>query len=430
VNQLRVVTARRALVGLAALIVVGGFVLALLSGSGFGSLGAGSSGAYVPANQIVGSISGSAANSATGLGDMFTSMNNSPADNGYAVPGNTEIVGQQTTVTMMSTSTTTYASGGGTPPGMVSNVTQGSPSGAGGLIEFSSDLTIRTSAPEQTASGIVALAYSVGGYVAYQSTYSDSAFVVIRVPAAQYQQVLTQVKAMGIFVSETSNSNDVKVQYTDMNATLASLRTEQVALLRLLNQSTTINSTLAIETQLQQVNQQINDVESQILQTKTLVDYATLNVTVVESPQQVPLALTLSATPKNGTSPLSVTFNSQVKGGAQPYIVNYNFGDGYASEGQIVIHTYFQPGDYEVVVSATDQNGTVVQAMTTVKVAAAPTQSGLAVFLGNISGLFVNVIESIVEVAVVVLPLAAVAAAVIIPIQRHDRNQKGIKQSQ
>jgi hypothetical protein len=298
------------------------------------------------------------------------------------------------------------------------------------MIEFSTDLAITASAPQQTASAVSALAYSTGGYVAYQSTFNSSAYIVIRVPAADYQKVLSQVMTLGTFVSESSSSNDVSVQYTDMNATLASLRTEQNALLKLLNQTASINSTLAVESQLQQVDQQINDVESQILQTRTLIDYATINVTVTETPQKIPLAMTLSTIPVNGTAPLSVTFNAIVKGGAQPYVVNYNFGDGTAIQGQIVIHTYTQAGDYRVVVSATDQNGTVATQTATVRVVAAPSTSGVSSFFGYVGGLFLSVIEGIVEVAAVVLPLAGVAAAILIPIQRREKSRQGVKQSQ
>ena len=199
--------------------------------------------------------------------------------------------------------------------------------------------------------------------------------------------------------------------------------------MRLLNESASINSTLAIENQLQGVNQQINDIESQILQTRTLVSYSTINVTISQSAQQTPLSMSLSATPKNGTSPLSVTFNAVVKGGAQPYVINYNFGDGTSTQGQIVIHTYYQSGDYKVTVTATDQNGTVAEAGTTIHVQAPSAQSGLGAFLGTVSGLFVNVVEGIIEVAVVVLPLVAVGAIVVIPLRRYSRTQK-VKQSQ
>jgi len=235
---------------------------------------------------------------------------------------------------------------------------------------------------------------------------------------------------LGNVTSLTSSSNDVTVQYTNLNATLDSLLSEQTAFLRLLNESTSINSTLAIENQLQGVNQQINEVQSQILQTKTLIDFATIDVTVSKTARQVPLSMTLTATPKNGTAPLSVTFNAIVKGGVQPYVVNYNFGDGTADQGQVLIHTYYASGDYKVTVTATDQNGTVASAWATIRVSAAPTQYGAVNFLTMVANLFVSVVEGIVEVAVVVLPLAAVGAVIVIPLRRRSKTQKSIRQDQ
>lgn len=427
-NRLERLSARTAILGLVAVIVAGGFVLALYSNISltpwFGSAGLSPAGG--PVNQYVGSNNAAAA--ANSFGNLFGT-----GSQGGNNPGNTYVIGQTMLTTTMATvtevpSTTTSFNTQGTAG---SNFSQGSPSGAGGLIEFSSDLSLRSSSPSATASGIIALAYSVGGYVAYQSTYSSAANVVIRVPAAQYEQVLTKIEGMGTLLSLTSNSNDVRVQYTDLNATLLSLRTEQVQLLKLLNQSTTINSTLAIESQLQGVDQQINDIESQILQTRTLVTYSTINVSITVAAQQILLSMTpLSPIPNNGTAPLSVTFNAIVKGGAQPYVVNYNFGDGTATEGQIVIHTYYQPGNYKIIATATDQNGTVTQQSATIKVVAAPSPSGISNFLDMVGGLFVNVIEGIVEVAVVVLPIAAVGAAIIIPVQRRRGAQKSLKQSQ
>ncbi len=405
--------------GIAVIVVVGGFGLALLS-----NINPNSPSVFSPASPGYGGAT-DAVNAANGLGsihNLFTV--------GSAPPDNTQVVGPATTVTVTNSATTTFGNGATIPPQVGGNVTQGSPSNGGGLIEFSSGLSIRTVSPAQSASAVVALAYSVGGYVAYQSTYSNSAYVVIRVPAAEYQQVLTQVEAMGTVISLTSNSNDVRVQYTDLNATLASLTTEQGALLRLLNQSTTINTTLAIESQLQQVNQQINDVQSQILQTRTLISYATINVTISQTAQQTLPTMTLSASPKTGLAPLSVTFNANVKGGAQPYIINYNFGDGYAAQGQIIVHTFYQPGSYNVTVGVTDQEGNTTSAWTMVRVTAPPAQSGLNAFVGNVGGLFLSVVAGIIEVAVVVLPIAAVGAAIIIPLQRRGRSQKDVKQSQ
>jgi hypothetical protein len=433
-NRLGGVTLTRALTLLGALIVVGGFALALLSTN--------TSNAYNTFSPLSPATRASdVVLSGGGPGELYSMNLNSAV--GLASHGaagwydDTQVIQTSETVSTATMTAQTTGCGGCFPlQGAVSNLTSGpaggAPGGTGGMLEFSSDVGITSPTPQATASAVVALAYTVGGYVAYQSTYPTSAYVVVRVPAAQYQGTLARIEAMGNVTSLVSNSNDVTVQYTDLNATLASLRTEQSALLSLLNRSTTVNSTLQIENTLQGVDQQINDVASQMLQAKTLVTYSTIDVTVSQKARTTvtPLSILLKAAPENGTAPFSVTFSAIVKGGTQPYVVNYDFGDGSADQGQILIHTFFSSGDYLVTVTATDQNGTVAITTAKIHVAAPQAQLGAADFLGNVANLFVNVVEGIVEVAVVVLPLAAVGAVVVIPLRRRSRPQKDAKQSQ
>jgi PKD repeat protein len=239
---------------------------------------------------------------------------------------------------------------------------------------------------------------------------------------------MAQVQTLGNVTSTVSTSNDVTVQYTDLQAQLASLQTEQLSLLRILNESSSVNNTLAIEQQLQQVDEQINITESQVLQTQRLVDYSTISVTVVKSTPSEPLTLKLTATPKSGTGPLSVTLNAEVSGGSGSYVVNYNFGDGTSQEGQAVIHQYYGSGDYNVTVTATDSKGNATVASTIIHVAAPPSTIGAAGFFTSVTNLFVNIIEGMVEVAVVVVPIGLVLIALALPLRRRLRIQK-VKQA-
>ena len=422
-NKFGNLTAKRAFVLLGAFIVVAGFAVGMASG-----LPAGISGSFEAAPALQ-----------QPYGNGFVASSSVSTSNGNVVNGGADYViipsagsgyAVSTSTTMVSTSVSTYI-GTTTQENPGSNNNGNTSGGTGSLLEFSSDLSIESPNPQSTAGQVVFLAYGAGGYVAYQSTNQNSAYVVIRVPAAQYNTVLGEVRALGTFVSLNSNSNDVSVQYTDLNATLASLRTEENALLRLLNQSANINTTLNIETQLQGVDAQINSIVSQILQTKTLVSYSTISVTVaqtVKSTPPAPLTIVLRAAPENGTAPFSATFDAIVKGGAQPYIIIVNYGDGSSDQGQVLIHTYYQGGDYKVTATATDQNGTSVIAIPLkIHVDPAPGQGGIGGFLGTVGNLFVNVVEGIVEVAVVVLPLAAVGAVVYLPFRRRTRAQKEIK---
>ncbi len=412
-NRLGGVSVKAAMAIVAVIIVAGGFALALLS------TGENTAGAILQPSTFFGPPY---SNQIGNLNSDLATIAGSSAGI-YYMPATNGAGGSPQTVVIKSTTASTTTSAA-VPS---SNVTSGT---GGSLIEFSSTVDMQTSSPSRLASEIVALAYSEGGYVAYQSTQTDYANVVIRVPAASYQSVLAKIQGMGNVTNVTSNSNDVTVQYTDLNATLRSLLTEQAALLRLANQSTTVNSTLAIETQLQGVNQQINFVQSQILQTARLVAYSTISVSVSQSAQAKPLSMVLSVTPKSGVSPLSVTMNAVVTGGIGGYLVNYNFGDGTSAQGQILVHTFVGSGDYNVTVDAADQNGSSVSKWVMVHVSAAPNQAGFGDFPGTVTGLFFRVVEGIVEAAVVVIPLALVAVVVLVPIRRWTRGQKPVKQSQ
>jgi len=347
--------------------------------------------------------------------------------------GTTTVTGSATSVTTetMTESTTTLAGpAGGATTVVLGNSQQQESSQAAGAslspsattngsrdIEFFTNVTLQASSASAAFTKATIVAYSVGGYVADSTESNATALVVMRVPAASYQDALTGVEGLGTLLTLSSSSNDVTVQYTDLNATLQSLRAEQASLLAILGESTNINSTLNVESRIQGVDQQINSVQSAILQTRTLVSYATISTFIEEKAPVQPLALKLTATPRSGNSPLSVTFNAVVKGGELPYIVNYNFGDGSSYQGQALIHTFVQPGRYNVTVTATDASANVTEAWTVVNVSAPPAGSALGGFPNYVGGLFLQVVEGIVEVAVVVIPVAAALLIILFPLR-------------
>ena len=154
-------------------------------------------------------------------------------------------------------------------------------------------MTVRVSSLQTSLSNAMAIAYTYGGYVAYSSYNNFSSIAVLRIPAANYQSALSQVESLGNLTGFQSNSNDVSVQYTDSKATLQSLLTEQTSLLRLENKSTSLNSTLLIENEIQGINTQINEIQSEILQTNILIDYSTITVTLDSTPTTTPTPLSL-----------------------------------------------------------------------------------------------------------------------------------------
>ena len=296
-----------------------------------------------------------------------------------------------------------------------------------GSIEFFSNLTVRVSSPQSALTKAAGIAYSIGGYVAFSSSTNSSATAVLRVPASEYQNALSQVEAIGNVTNSIATSNDVTIKYTDMNATLQSLLAERDAFLKLLNQSTSLNATIVIEGYLQGVNAQINSVQSEILQTRRLIDYATITTTFTRGVVIPQLSLKVVASPLNGPTPLSVTFRAFVKGGVPGYIVNYNFGDQTAAQGEALIHTYTKAGDYNTTISVTDSSGNVKTSWVMIHASGAPVGFDLAGFTNLAANLFFSVIQGIVEVAIVVIPITLVAALafiVIAPIRSRLRSIK------
>ncbi len=286
-----------------------------------------------------------------------------------------------------------------------------------GSIEFFTNMTLRVSSPQSALTKAAGIAYSTGGYLAFSSSTNSSAIAVLRVPASQYQSALSQLEGIGNVTFFGSSSNDVTIKYTDLNATLQSLVTERDAFLRLLNQSTSLNNTIRIEGYLQGVNAQINSIQSEILQTRILIDYATITATFNRSAVRIPLGLKVVAAPLNGAAPLSVTFRSFVTGGVPGYIVIYNFGDGTNAQGEALIHTYTKAGNYNTTISATDFSGTLKVSWVMIHVSGAPVGFDFAGFTAVATNLFFGVIQGIVEVAVVLVPLTLVLAVVLIPLR-------------
>jgi len=296
-----------------------------------------------------------------------------------------------------------------------------------GFIEFFSNVTLEVTSSQSALSKAEAIAYTYGGYPAFSSYSNISSVAVLRIPASNYVQALSQVEGLGNLTGQSSYSNDVSIQYTDLNATLQSLLTEQASLLRLENSSNSLNATLLLEGQIQNVDAQINQIQSQILQTRLLVDYSTITATFnvrVPGPALLPLNMKLTATPVSGLSPLSVTFNAIVSGGSEPYIVNYNFGDGSSYQGQSLIHTFASAGTFNVTVTATDALGNAIENFTIIHVTQPPATNEATSFGSYAFGLLVSVVEGIIEVAVVLLPIALVVGIVLIPFRNRLRAAK------
>jgi hypothetical protein len=127
------------------------------------------------------------------------------------------------------------------------------------------------------------VATSVGGFVA-SSSFSNQgdiqvASVTIRVPSTSYQQVLSDLRGLGVkVVNEDSRSSDVTAEYTDLNARLRNLEATETQLLELLSRATTISEILQVQDRLNNTRSEIEQVKGRMALLDKLTDLATIAV--------------------------------------------------------------------------------------------------------------------------------------------------------
>jgi hypothetical protein len=136
------------------------------------------------------------------------------------------------------------------------------------LIIQNVDMSIVVADPETQMQEIADMAKGMGGFVVsyntYQTTYGVNNIEVpegsmtIRVPSDQLDEALEFIKKDVVEVTyENRSGEDVTSQYVDLESRLAAKRAAEKKLLEILNDAETTEDTLAVYTQLQQIQTEI-----------------------------------------------------------------------------------------------------------------------------------------------------------------------------
>lgn len=135
------------------------------------------------------------------------------------------------------------------------------------------------------AMGLVrALALELGGYVgdSQSGTVGESATLTLRIPADQFEDALARIHALdGDVLSEATRDQDVTSAVVDLEARLQNLQASEVQYRALLAQAVKIEDILAVQTRLDDVRGQIEQLQAQDKELTGLADLATLTVSLV-----------------------------------------------------------------------------------------------------------------------------------------------------
>ena len=156
------------------------------------------------------------------------------------------------------------------------------------MILRTAQVTLVTQNLDKTRSGLDQIVRRYSGYVGDLTTSSptDGArklTATLRVPSAQLDAAIAELKTLGRVESESQSGQDVTAQYVDLEARLSNARNTEQRLIDLLKQRTgKLADVLEVETELSRVREEIERMEGERRLLSKQVEYATLNASVSE----------------------------------------------------------------------------------------------------------------------------------------------------
>ncbi len=153
------------------------------------------------------------------------------------------------------------------------------------MIIRTATLTLEVDKPEQAATSISALIQARSGFVletqAHTNTRGDSsATMTLRVPAAQFEPTLGELRKLGSLRDEQIKGQDVTAEFVDVQARLKTQRQLEARLSDLLDKAQDIETILKIESELARVRQVIESAQGQEKYLLNQVQLSTITVTL------------------------------------------------------------------------------------------------------------------------------------------------------
>lgn len=147
------------------------------------------------------------------------------------------------------------------------------------------DMTVRVKDVDVSAETVSLLATGLGGFVEQKNMMrsgSASASLILRIPAAQFDNARSQVASQGTVLSESQSGQDVTLEVADLGARMQTLKAELDAYNELLRRARTTGEIMTIQRQASQVRQEYEGIKAQVAAMKNMARMSTLAVTLVE----------------------------------------------------------------------------------------------------------------------------------------------------
>ena len=154
------------------------------------------------------------------------------------------------------------------------------------------NLSVETTSFDTLTANLTAAVTGFGGYVeqsdisgnSVSSSYSGNryAYLTVRVPSDKLDIFITQVEEQGNITNKSETTQDVTLQYSDIESRKKSLTIEQDRIWALLEKADTLEAVIALESRLSEIRYQLESFESQLRTYDNQVDYSTVYISISE----------------------------------------------------------------------------------------------------------------------------------------------------
>jgi hypothetical protein len=170
------------------------------------------------------------------------------------------------------------------------------------LVIKNASLTIVVASPQDAQDHIGKMAEEMGGFVVtsnlYQSQLSGGtevprASITVRVPAERLEEALNRIHSESdrAPINQTTNSQDVTKEYTDLQSRLRNSEAAEQQLTKLMDQATKTDDVLAVYTQLVQKREEIEVLKGQIQYYEQSAALSSISVDLLVNAEVQPLTI-------------------------------------------------------------------------------------------------------------------------------------------
>lgn len=144
----------------------------------------------------------------------------------------------------------------------------------GPMLIYTATMNLAVFQVTEASKQVETMARESGGFLARR----DDTSIVIRVPAAKFDDILKRIEKLGDVLHRNVAAEDVTEQFMDMEVRLKNARAVRDRLQKLLEQATKVEESLSIEKELTRVGTEIETLEGKLKYLRDRVTFSTITV--------------------------------------------------------------------------------------------------------------------------------------------------------